>query len=294
MNMQNTKASSITAKKRGAPRKKLTEYMISRDLPVVADGDITTDLNGYAACPAHAFLKQVCECEDAYTNCQNKFTKKKDGTYQKDSQDSLEILANALVVAIMGHFETYQKYLFGRCFEYTALFSEFDALTFFKQLKEKGISYDLDPARLAAYRLSAAPIGHLLADRLKVWHYPKQVNSLFQALCKCDDPFNTDSIAELDVLWQLRHSIAHTAGSLTLPDAQKVPLLSAFASRPIVFEPKAINAIARKLHRIVKSANHTIAKTFLARLRPDTEDPMKDEVKMLLEVRSPKGDPYLK
>ena len=54
------------------------------------------------------------------------------------------------------------------------------------------------------------------------------------------------------MLWQLRHSIVHTAGTIGRPDAQKVPDLASFGNHEIVAPPTFIDATARRLHRVVR------------------------------------------
>jgi hypothetical protein len=288
-----TVAPPARPKKQGAPVKQVESYLIKRAPSTPAPGGISTDLDGYATCPAHAFLKQVCECADAFIHCKNKFTKRADGAYNKDSQDSLEIIANSLLVALMGHFETYQKYLFGGCFERSVYLREFDARRFFEGLKKANALPEIDPTRLAGYRNAPAPIGHILADVLRVWHYPEKVNDVFRSLCNAT-PFDDPAKVELGVLWQLRHSIAHTAGSLTRPDAEKVPALKRIAGRPIVLKPTGVEAICRKFHKIVKATNGAVAAAYVRQLRTTLKKDRVDEVKAFLAIDSPKADPWLK
>lgn len=291
--MAKNSARVLPPKKLGAPAKKVQAYLVRRTPVVPPQGDISTDLEGYAQCPAHAFLKQVCESADAFIHCKNKFTKRQDGSYNKDSQNALEIIANSLLVALMGHFETYQKYLFGGCFERSVYLKNFEPQTFFDGLKRADSLPAINPTRLAGYRNAPAPVGHMLADELRVWHYPGKVNEVFKALCNAT-PFDKDAQEELAILWQLRHSIAHTGASLTRPDAQKVQALKSFAGKPIVLELPGFEAICRKFHRLVKQANGAVEAAFVPQLRPLLKSSRKQDVASFLKVASPKADPWLK
>lgn len=87
--------------------------------------------------------------------------------------------------------------------------------------KERKLEVDL--VRLAAHRSEGvAPVGMLIADSMRGWHDPEAVNGMFRAFGSGTDLFSRDDCERLAVLWQFRHSIVHTGGTLTQPDAQKV------------------------------------------------------------------------
>jgi len=62
--------------------------------------------------------------------------------------------------------------------------------------------------------------------------------------------------------WQLRHSIVHTGGTITLPDAQKIKLLSSFGGHTITFQDQFIISLCRKISEIVKNSTKRIEKAF--------------------------------
>jgi len=248
-----------------------------------------TSMAAYTACPAQAFLLYLCDAYDAYTHCLNKFTKKADGSYNKDSEDSLRHIACAILATSMGHFETYQKSIFAGLVERSGALQSFDLGKFLKQADQRNGQITISPERLLAFRTLAAPVGLVLADSLGAWHSPSRVNGYIKALGLKQDMFTRAEIEDLQVLWQLRHSIVHTGAWLTRPDASKVKRLSTFAERPIVFGDMFVNAMARRFHRIVKCANGRLLADAIADLGPAPAATLKTDFTTFLAVASPKS-----
>jgi hypothetical protein len=249
----------------------------------------TTSLEAYSACPAEAFLAGVCDAHDAFAHCLNKFTKKQDGTYNKDSKNSLRQISLALVGALMGHFETFQKAVFAGMVERSPAFPGFSVDSFILQIEKNGGSdVVISPGRLLAFRSVKAPVGFVVADSLKGWHKPAGFNSMLRAFGIKKDYFGGKEISDLEVLWQLRHTIVHTGAWLTEPDAQKVKRLSKFGNGAIVFDPKFINAVSRRLHRIIKAGNTRIEVEAVNLLGPSPPASVVKEFQSFFAVRSPK------
>ncbi len=262
---------------RGAPQKKFEQYL---ENPPTG----TLSMSDYVSFPAVAFLKSVCEAHDAFAHCMNKFTTKKNGAYYKDSKDSLHQVGVALVATTMGHFETYQKGLFAGLLERSRHFEKFD-----EKLVSKGLGDpQIDLPRFFSYLGAAAPVGLTTADALRRWHCPSAVNGYFQALGVKRDAYSTADKDDLTVLWQLRHSIVHTAGWLTLPDAQKVARLSKHGDQAVAFKDTFVAAMARKLHKVVKNANRQLLEGATAALGTTPDPNVVSELGAFLEVKSPK------
>lgn len=218
-----------------------------------------TSLDAYLKCPAEAFLLYVCDAYDAFHHCENKFTRKANGEFNKDSEDSLRILSCSTLGSLMGHFETYQKSLLAGLVEISALFPDFDADAFTKHFgKHCGGDISIQANRVLSLRGAKTQIGYVIADALSGWHNPRRVTAFFKALGVKKDVFTSDQTSDLEVLWQLRHSVVHTGAWLSIPDSQKIKRLSSYGNKPIVFEHAFINAICRKLHKIAKYANTTL------------------------------------
>lgn len=202
--------------------------------------------------------------------------------------DSLQHLTTAMLPAIMGHFETYERYLFAGVFDRSVYLHGFSVADFVRSIvkaKESEVSIDL--IRLAAHRqLGVSSVGMLLADSLTGWQNPKKVNAYFGAFGLRHQLFGNDHCTQLSVLWQLRHSIVHTGGTLTLPDSQKVRELSGLGGRKVVFEDNFIFEVARKLHPLVKSATEGLATGFNGRLVPDLTAPVRQGFNDFFAVRS--------
>ncbi len=264
---------------RGRSVKEFIEYITIPSKAHVKHAD-------YQKCPGTAFLKYTVEAKTSIDMCIRMFKKNNDGTYAKDSLDSLQHLSTAILPTIMSHFETYQKYLFAGIFDMSVYLKEFDIETFFKSL-EKISKVIIDPIRLAAHRgYSGTSIGTLLADSLSGWHDPEKVSKYFSAFSLEYKLFCNDSVKKLKVLWQLRHSIAHTGGTLTLPDSQKVEELSKFGDQQIAFEQNFIFEVSRKLHPLVKKATLGIGEAFINSTRDNILTDEMNRITKFFEVKS--------
>lgn len=264
---------------KGKPKKEFQEYISNPTNAHVGHED-------YLSSPGTAFLKYTVEAKSAVDLCTRKFPTKGNGDYQKDALDSLQHIVSALLPAIMGHFETYQRYLFAGMFDASAYLEKFDIDSFFKKIS-KTTEIIIDPVRLSAHRgLGAESVGLVMADCLNGWHNPDRVNQYFDAYGLKRQLFSSDDCARLKVLWQLRHSIVHTGGTLTLPDSQKVSELTQHGNRKVVFENNFIYEVSRKLHPLVIRSTEGIGTPFKARLKPGTPVEATKKVTDLFSVTS--------
>jgi len=263
----------------GRPQKEFHEYLTT---PSAAHVGHET----YLFSPATAFLKYAVEAKCTVDLCIRQFPKKDNGDYRKDSADSLQHLVSAMLPSLMGHFETFQRYLFAGMFDRSVYLKGFDTEEFFKKLsKQTEVSFD--PVRLAAHRqLGLASVGLLLADSLTGWHNPDKVNHLFSAFDLQRQLFSSDHCSKLRVLWQLRHSIVHTGGTLTLADAQKVADLSRLGDRQVIFEKHFIFEVARKLHPLVKEATVGIGTAFNNELITGLDAATTQDINNFFDVKS--------
>ncbi len=261
----------------GRPPKEFKEYLCEATKAHVSHRD-------YMASPATAFLKYSVEAKSAIDLCIRKFPTNQNGEYSSDSLDSLQHLTTAILPAIMGHFETYQKNLFAGMIDLTVFNSNFKVSSFAKKLNDGAMGIDM--IRLFAYRNIGASVGSIIADNLSSWHDPERVNKHFGAFGFNYTFYSNDDCKKLKVLWQLRHSIVHTGGSITLPDAQKVEELKTFGDRKIAFEKNFIFEVSRKLHPIVKRSTTGIGDAFKANLHPNLDAPTTNKINKFFEVKS--------
>jgi hypothetical protein len=241
----------------------------------------------YARSPASAFLKYTIEAKCALDLCIRHLpTKTTGGDYTKNSLDTLQHLQTALLPAVMGHLETFQRYLFAGMFDLSTYLDRFDPDQFSREL-QKISSVTIDPVRLSAYRgIGVASMGVLLADHLSGWHNPSRVNSYFGCYGLQHQFWSNAACEKLEVLWQLRHSVVHTGGTLTRADAQKVKVLEPYADEKVIFENRFLFEVSRKLHPIVKAATEGIGASFKSGLRTGIDAKARDRIDALFEVRS--------
>jgi len=240
----------------------------------------------YLEAPATALLRYLVEAKSAIDLCVRCLPKRENGQYTQASVDTLQHLVVASLPAIMGHFETYQRYLFGGMFDLSVHLANFDSAKFFRALA-KATNIELDWNRLAAHRATGAgSVGSLLSDSMSGWHNPVQVNKYFGAFELNFTPFGATERARLSTLWQLRHSIAHTGGTLTLPDAQKVKTLNGLGDRNIAFEYNFIFEVARKLHPLVKQATDGLGNAYKQALVSGIDANDRARIDKFFEVKS--------
>ena len=264
--------------------KALEKHLIAA--PPTAD---MTSPDSYAKRPASAFLVNVCDAEEAFAQCLTKFTKKNKGQDDTDSEENLRQISLAIIGTLMGHFETFEKALFAGLVERSIHFPLFAIKTFIKELEKHVKSPVIDPAILLAFRNTTAPVGFVIADSLKGWHDPANVNSILKSIVKTDY-FSGDDQSDLSVLWQLRHSIVHTGSWLTLPDAQKVQRLRHFGDSAIAFDNNFITVVARRFHQIVKASNQRLKRDCVSLLGNNVDPAIRKNMDSFLGVTSLKND----
>jgi len=247
----------------------------------------TGSFDDYTLSPASAFLSEAVHTADAVNQCKRKFSKKQDGNYTKDSKDSLFRIGAAALSSIMGYFETFERLLFAGSVEAMRFIPTFNTAQFCKKL-EKDFSLTVGLSHLVALRGESVPIGRLISDNLSGWHNPERVSGYFGAILPDIEFFSKRDARELEVLWQLRHSIVHTGGWLTHADAQKVSGLSVLAGRPILLSETFTEAVARRLHGVVKRSTQRFGNRFSERLGNDLAQGDRDSVKALFTVESPR------
>lgn len=273
------------------PAKNFEDYIIEAESKAIT-------LDDYTRSPATAFLKYVVCAKDAANQCARKFkTTAKSRIYTRDALESIYLINAGLLASIMGNFETYQKYLFANMFEYSVYLNKFDVKEFLKDLKksiksESSTKFDVDFVKVAGYRDSAVPVGLILADQLSNWQSPTIVNSYFKSFRLEDvahhklDIYSNDSKEKLSVLWQMRHSIVHTASTITLPDAQKVTSLNGFGGKVISLDRMFINEVARKMHLIIKNATENMKSIYVHNLKHTTPVDISSRIDELFKVSS--------
>lgn len=255
-------------------------------------------LEDYAKSPATAFLRYVVSAKDAANQCLLKFkTTARSRTYTRDALDSIHLINAGLLAAIMGNFETYQKYLFANMFECSIYLNHFELQKFLKGLKEsvkaeKSTKFEIDFTRIAGYRDSKVSVGLVLADQLSNWQSPLIVNSFFKSYGLADvhghklEFYSNADKEKLSVLWQMRHSIVHTASTITLPDSEKVTSLNRFGGKVISLDTQFIYEVARKLHPIIKSATKNMKDVYIHNLSATTPADVLTKISDIFKVSS--------
>ncbi len=265
----------------GRPKKEFHEYLCEPTGSHVSHQD-------YLSSPATAFLKHTIEAKSAIDLCVRSFPKNQGQTYTKNSLDSLQHLSLAVLPTIMGHFETFQRYLFAGMFDLTVYLNKFKVKTLLDKIsKDNNSEIKVDLERLSAFRnIGTSSIGLVVADNLKGWHDPDKVNAYFNAF-KLDHQFySNEDCKRLKVLWQLRHSIVHTGGTISFPDAEKIDDLNLFGDKTISFENNFIYEVSRKFHPLVKSGTIGIGNKFKAQLKPSLPGDTLERIDKFFEVKS--------
>lgn len=265
-----------------AKAKTVEDYLLKEDREA-------TSLSAYLSCPSEAFLRYVCDAYDAFHYCELRFTKKKDGLYNKDSKESLNHLSCSLMATVMGHFETYQKSLLAGLIDWSINIDGFSFDQFAKSLSRSGSAdFGIDLNRMMAQRGSPAHVGYVISDSLGSWHNPARVNGYFHGIGLKSNAFSNEQISDLQVLWQLRHSIVHTGAYITAADSQKIARLSSKSDCPIILDHRFYNWFSRKMHKIIVDVNGRLRDACRESMKDSASKGAKDALTKFLKVTSPK------
>lgn len=263
----------------------MTDQLI-KDFTEYIDAETVSyhSLTDYAKRPCSVFLKEISSIEKTITYCKKNLPKstKAKPTY---SDQALSTLTIAALGILMGQFELYQRFTFSSTFELSRYMPKFDLDRCIKSLQKES-NLQLDICHLSAYRGQPAPIGQLIADNLSGWHMPRKVNFHMKAILNNLDFYSTVDIEALRVLWQLRHTMVHTGGWLTLPDAQKIPELSKHGDKAIFFYDGFTEAVVRRFHVIAARSTERLSKALNDNLSADVL--ASKEFKDLVNISSPK------
>lgn len=267
------------------PRKEFQEYIKIAEKPIV-----TLDL--YRESPATAFLHAAVEAKCAEEHCLNHFKIKANEEYGIAATNAIQIINASLLAYVMSNFETYQKFFFAQLIEYSIYLNKFDIDGFFKRLNKDTHEITINIVGFAAYRENPHSVGLVIAENLKNWHNPETVNKYFGAFNLVDEHgrklsfYSHEEINDLFVLWQMRHSIVHNAGTITLPDSQKRSCLNEYGGKSIILEEKFIIEVVRKMHKLIKEATERVKSLYLHNLSDSISETTKQKVEKLFKVSS--------
>jgi hypothetical protein len=236
--------------------------------------------------PATGLLQYAINTTNAIEECKRRFPKLPNHHTTIESNVHIQNLINSSIASIMGYFESYEKYLFAGIFERTVYFSNFNEKLFFNIFKNNCQQVEVRLDEFLAYRNVSASIGLILADSLTGWHEPQKVNSYFKGFGLVVNAFSNEDVNDLETLWQIRHSIVHTAGTITMPDSQKNRALANFGGKNIVLKNKFIYDLSRRLHSMVYHVNERLKEKVDTALSVNLSAPEKMSLLNFLTVRS--------
>lgn len=285
-------------------KKDRLSYLIN-SLQIQGEGELTS--NESLKSPAVYLLTHAVNLNKSLRYCMEQFPSK-DRTLLRTSYKSLDKLtaegqkvirrlSASAFVAMMGHFDIYQRLFVSGLFEATRFIRSLNMDTVMKRILGDARDNGIRIIDLAAYRGEPAYIGGLLTDNLSGWHNPQRVNEIVKAMLEKIDFYSSKDIEYLTCLWQIRHAIAHSGGWLTLPAAQKVPQLKSLGDRPIFFDHNFIRQVHEEFHNIVKDSVDRASAAFKQKIESDysgeDEERFKilhsEEIEMLFKVGSPRG-----
>lgn len=263
--------------------KQVKDYLFTDTRPVV--GHIP--IEEFELHPATALLSYTLVVKDAIEKCKRSFDKKANNHLTVESQIAIQNLINSALASIMGYFEMYEKYLFAAMFEKSIYLSSFVENTFYKEtLGRSQEKVEIPFAQLTSYRNSPVSTGLIIANSLGNWHNPEKVNCYFRAFGLNTNAFSNDDITDLQVLWQLRHSIVHNGATITKADAQKVDQLKTFGDRKIVLSNKFIYDLSKSMHSMVFNANKRLEQAFSGNLISTATTSDRNNISKIFEVSS--------
>jgi hypothetical protein len=287
---------------RKAKRDRLS-YLIT-SIQAQAIGDVN-QIDSFDS-PAAYFLTQVVNLNKSLRYCMEKFPAKgktDSGSGYKsidklppEAQNVIRRLSASAFVAMMGHFETFQRSFVSDLFEATRFIRNLNVEILMKRILGESKDNGIRIVDMAAYRGQTASIGRLLVDNIVGWHNPQRVNEIVKAMLEKTEFYSNADIEYLNCLWQIRHAITHTGGWLTLSDAQKVPQLKSLGNEPIYFDHNFIRQVHEEFHQIVKNSVDRASEAFRKKIEADYEEDEQEkdtilqgkEILKLFTVTSPR------
>lgn len=236
--------------------------------------------------PATTFLHRVVEICESISHCEVIFLKDGDKSSGSRSSESLRVFVMSSFAMMMSHFEMFQKNQFAQLVDTQDFMVNSDDMALAKRLEKEGCAVTLH--RILVGRGSPREPGQIIADSLGSWHNPSRVNQYFQIIFPKLNVYSKSAIAELDLMWQLRHSIVHTGGVVTREDAVKVSQLRKFTDRKLVLEGEFIMEAGRRLHMIVKHATSLLESVVREGfIRPEDGEDYEEIIQGIIGCKSP-------
>lgn len=236
--------------------------------------------------PATTFLRSVVEICESVSYCEEVFVRSGDSPTGSPASGSLRVFVMSAFAMLMSHFEIFQKLQFAELVDTQDFMEGFDDTELAKRLEKEGCAVTLH--RILAGRGDPREPGQIVADSLGSWHNPSRVNQYFQIIFPKVNIYSNSAIAELELMWQLRHSIVHTGGVVTREDAAKVSSLRQFRDRKLVLEGQFIMQVGKRLHMIVKQVTSLLEGEVRKRLiRSEYDDDPEGTVKIIVGCESP-------
>lgn len=265
---------------------KFTEYLVTAKNSREINKNFPS-IEEYDDSPGTALLKYLVGAKNAIENVKRAIRSKgRKKSLQEVNIHHIDEIIVSMLPAIMGHFETYQRHLFAGMFNYSIYLKSFDLRKFLKNFDNFSINLE----KLSAYRGEKIPnVGILLADSINGWHDPQKVISYFCAFGLKVNIYDNEFKENLEILWQLRHSIVHTGGTLTTTDAQKNSNLSSSYKngvRQIIFKEQFISEITRRFHPFIRNSTKMIGDAFLKDLKDTTPIEIKANINKFFHVSS--------
>ena len=224
--------------------------------------------------PGTTFLKSIVDICDSVEHCSNNLPQSRQSALARRRALSVRTFSASAFALMMSHFEAYQRSLFAELINTLDFMTCLDDLDLARKLEKEGCA--LSVGRILAGRGDPREPGQIIADALGSWHNPDRVNAYFRTVFPKMNLYSNESIVELSLMWQVRHSIVHTAGIITREDSLKIAELRAFRERKLVLEAPFVSAVGRRFHSIIKESSARLEEQIRPVLIP-AEDPIDTE-----------------
>ncbi len=236
--------------------------------------------------PFYAFLRQAVHISDAFNECLRHFPKKINDEYTKDALHSMQEIASPLLASLMSNIELFQRCLYAKLFDLTYFIPDFKPKNLAQALKNAEV--EVGVLHLVSYRGNPTAAGGIIADAMTGWHDPLRVNGYFKVLLNIEPFYPEDVVQEISILWQMRHSIVHTGGTFTVPDAQKLEALNGLGGKAVVLRPLAINSLVIRFHKILCQVHQGFYPKVKSRFKTGYEGDVKKQIDELFHLDSPR------
>lgn len=192
---------------------------------------------------ATAFLENLLQIRDAASKA-------------TQNTESMQIWLCSLYSYAMGQFELYIRRQFTEVLNTSTFFNSYDSTGIAERLRKAGCVPTIESILVDS--ANEWEPGWLISEAMPGWHDPEKVNQYFRVLFPDFCLYSIEQSERIRLMWQIRHLIVHTGGTITRYDARKNRLLHRLGDKKLHLSETSIDSLAHWLNAIVIDSTESL------------------------------------